>query len=255
MSVMSSTANEVWKNDWVVRRFLDGVRGGVPYANDQLEVMLRLLDAAGHQINRFLDLGSGSGLLAIAILTRHPDAHATLVDFSEPMMEAARDLLGEDATLPSFVLADLNSSAWVSAVADDGPYDAIVSGFVIHHLENERKAALYRELLPLLAPGALFINVEHVESASPWLEKVWDDAIIDSLAEYHERQRTGQSRAMLARDYAERPDQEANRLASVETQLGWLRDAGFADVDCVFKYFELAVLVGRRPVDEDGSPE
>jgi tRNA (cmo5U34)-methyltransferase len=246
---MNSPANEVWKNDWVVRRFLEGVRGGVPYANDQLEVMLRLLDAADRPIHRFLDLGSGSGLLAIAILTRHPDARATLVDFSEPMMEAARDLLGEDATLPSFVLADLNSPAWVDAVADDGPYDAIVSGFVIHHLENERKAALYRELLPLLSPGALFINVEHVASASRWLENVWDDAIIDSLAEYHERQRTGQSRAMLAREYAERPDQHANVLASVETQLDWLRDAGFSDVDCVFKYFELAVLIGRRPAD------
>jgi tRNA (cmo5U34)-methyltransferase len=245
---MSSAANEVWKNDWVVRRFLEGVRGGVPYANDQLEVMLRLLAAAEHPIHRFLDLGSGSGLLAIAILTRHPDAHATLVDFSEPMMDAARDLLGEDATLPAFVLADLNSAEWVKTVADDGPYDAIVSGHAIHHLENERKAALYQELLPLLTPGALFINVEHVASATPWLEKIWDDAIIDSLAEYHERQRTGQSRAMLAREYGERADQHANVLASAETQLNWLRDAGFADVDCVFKYFELAVLVGRRPL-------
>jgi ubiquinone/menaquinone biosynthesis C-methylase UbiE len=245
---MSSAANEVWKNDWVVRRFLEGVRGGVPYANDQLEVMLRLLAAADHPINKFLDLGSGSGLLAIAILTRHPDAHATLVDFSEPMMDAARDLLGEDATLPAFVLADLNSAEWVKTVADDGPYDAIVSGHAIHHLENDRKMALYRELLPLLAPGALFINVEHVASATPWLEKIWDDAIIDSLADYHERQRTGQSRAMLAREYGERPDQHANVLASAETQLNWLRDAGFADVDCVFKYFELAVLVGRRPL-------
>ena len=109
---MQSSANEVWKNDWVVRRFLEGVRGGIPYANDQLEVMLRLLDAAERPINSFLDLGSGSGLLAIAILTRHPEAHATLVDFSEPMMEAARDLLGEDTNLPSFVLADLNSPDW-----------------------------------------------------------------------------------------------------------------------------------------------
>jgi ubiquinone/menaquinone biosynthesis C-methylase UbiE len=244
---MQTSANDVWKNDWVVRRFLEGVRGGIPYANDQLEVMLRLLDAAERQINTFLDLGSGSGLLAIAILTRHPEARATLVDFSEPMMEAARDLLGEDTNLPSFVLADLNSPDWAAAVQDDGPYDAIVSGFTIHHLQHERKAALYRELLPLLAPGALFINVEHVASASPWLEDAWNEAMIDSLSEYHERQRTGQSREMIAREYGRRPDQEANVLATVETQLSWLRDAGFADVDCVFKYFELAVLTGRRP--------
>jgi ubiquinone/menaquinone biosynthesis C-methylase UbiE len=246
---MHSSAHDVWKNDWVVRRFLDGVRGGIPYANDQLEVMLRLLDAGDRPIKRFLDLGSGSGLLAIAILTRHPEAKATLVDFSEPMMEAARDLLGEDTTLPSFVLADLNSPDWVNELQDEEPFDAIVSGFTIHHLPHDRKAALYRELLPLLAPGALFINVEHVASASPWLEALWNEAMIDSLTEYHERQRTGQSREMITREYGQRPDQDANVLASVETQLTWLRDAGFVDVDCAFKYFELAVLSGRREVE------
>ena len=246
---MSSAVNEVWKNDWVVRRFLEGVRGGVPYANDQLDVMLRLLDATGQPISTFLDLGSGSGLLAIAILTRHPEAKATLVDFSEPMMDAARDLLGEDTILPSFVLADLGSPDWVQAVAGDAPYDAIVSGFAIHHLPNERKSSLYREVLPLLRPGAFFINVEHVASASPWVEQVWDDAIIDSLAEYNERQRTGKQRAAIEKEYRERPDANANVLAPVSEQLAWLRDVGFTDVDCFFKYFELAVIGGRRPLD------
>jgi len=246
---LSEQARDVWKNDWVVRRFLEGVRGGIPYANDQLDVMLRLLDASSRPIERFLDLGSGSGLLAIAILTRHPAAHATLVDNSEPMMEAARDLLGEDTTLPKFVLADLSDPAWTTAIAEEAPFDAIVSGFTIHHLTNERKAALYRELLPLLSPGAMFINVEHVSSASTWVEAVWDEAMIDSLAEYNEKQRPGVTRGMIAKEYASRPDQFANQLVSVETQLAWLRDAGFADVDCFFKYFELAVLGGRRPED------
>jgi tRNA (cmo5U34)-methyltransferase len=245
--VVNEQTRDVWKNDWVVRRFLEGVRGGIPYANDQLEVMLRLLNASSRPIERFLDLGSGSGLLAIAILTRHPTARATLVDNSEPMMEAARDLLGEDTTLPVFELADLNDASWVQAVTHEAPFDAIVSGFAIHHLGNERKAALYREVLPLLAPGAMFINVEHVASATPWLEKVWDEAMIDSLADYHEKQRTGQTRGMIAKDYETRPDQHSNQLASIETQLAWLRDAGFTDVDCFFKYFELAVLGGRRP--------
>jgi ubiquinone/menaquinone biosynthesis C-methylase UbiE len=246
---MNTPANEVWKNDWVVRRFLEGVRGGVPYANDQLDVMLRLLDATRQPISTFLDLGSGSGLLAIAILTRHPEAKATLVDFSEPMMDAARDLLGEDATLPSFVLADLGSPDWVRAVAADAPYDAIVSGFAIHHLPHERKQSLYRELMPLLRPGAFFINVEHVASGSKWVEQVWDDAMIDSLADYNERQRTGKQRAAIEQEYRQRPDRDANVLASVDAQLAWLRAAGFDDVDCYFKYFELAVIGGRRPAD------
>ena len=246
---MDQRANDVWKNDWVVRRFLEGVRGGIPYASDQLEVMMRLVDANPRQLRTFLDLGSGSGLLAIAILSRYPEARATLIDYSEPMMEAARDLLGEDATLPNFLLADLASPDWMETVAPGAPYDAIVSGFTIHHLPDDRKRQLYGEIYGLLAPGALLINVEHVASASDWIASIWDKAMVDSLTTYAESQRTGRTRGMVEREYDERPDQHANKLAPVEDQLAWLREIGFKDVDCPFKYFELAVLVGRKPAE------
>lgn len=250
---MEQSANDVWKNDWVVRRFLEGVRGGIPYASDQLDVMMRLVDANPRELKTFLDLGSGSGLLAIAILSRYPEAKATLVDYSEPMMEAARDLLGEDATLPNFLLADLASPDWLDTVAPGAPYDAIVSGFTIHHLPDERKRQLYAEIYDLLAPGALLVNVEHVASASPWVASIWDRAMVDSLTTFAENQRTGRTRGMVEREYDERPDQHANKLALVEDQLAWLRGIGYEDVDCPFKYFELAVLCGRKP-SEDQLP-
>ncbi len=244
---MDQGANDVWKNDWVVRRFLEGVRGGIPYASDQLDVMMRLVDANPRELGTFLDLGSGSGLLAVAVLSRYPSARATLVDYSEPMMEAARDLLGEDATLPNFLLADLASPDWLDTVAPGAPYDAILSGFTIHHLSDVRKRQLYAEIYDLLAPGALMINVEHVASASAWIASIWDRAMVDSLTSYAESQRTGRTRGMVEREYDERPDQHANELASVEDQLAWMRGIGYEDVDCPFKYFELAVLSGRKP--------
>jgi hypothetical protein len=39
----------------------------------------------------------------------------------------------------------------------------------------------------------------------------------------------------------------SNRLAPVDTQLAWLRDAGFVDVDCYWKWLELALIGGVRP--------
>jgi hypothetical protein len=38
-------------------------------------------------------------------------------------------------------------------------------------------------------------------------------------------------------------------LLDVETQLGWLRDIGFEDVDCHGKWLELALLAGVRPAE------
>lgn len=244
---MHLRTDEVWKNDWLVKRFLEGVRGGVPYAVDQIEVMLRLLAANGRELDRFLDLGSGSGLLAIAILAQYPDAQAYLVDFSEPMMDAARDLLQEDISLPQFILADLADPAWVETVGPAAPYDAVVSGFAIHHLTHERKRTLYGEIFDLLAPAGMFINVEHVASPSQWLEAQFDSAMVDSLATYQHQLGTGKSRSQVAHEYHRREDKGANILAPVEEQCAWLAAVGFDDIDCYFKYFELAVFGGRKP--------
>jgi ubiquinone/menaquinone biosynthesis C-methylase UbiE len=237
----------VWKNDWVVKRFLEGVRGGIPYASDQIEVMLKLIAGNGRPIERFLDLGSGSGLLAIAMLAQYPLARAYLVDFSEPMMDAARDLLGDDVSLPRFILADLADPGWVTTVEHDAPYDAVVSGYAIHHLAHARKAELYREIFALLAPGALFINVEHVASSTPWVEAQFDASMIDSITHFEAHMGTGRSREQVSQAYLHRDDRQANVLAPVEEQCQWLAQAGFDDVDCYFKYFELAVFGGRKP--------
>ena len=50
----------------------------------------------------------------------------------------------------------------------------------------------------------------------------------------------------LAPVAAERPDRAANILASVEEQCHWLREIGFKEVDCFWKYFELAIFGGMR---------
>jgi tRNA (cmo5U34)-methyltransferase len=37
-----------------------------------------------------------------------------------------------------------------------------------------------------------------------------------------------------------------DRCATLESQLEWLREAGFTTADCVYKYWELAVLLAVR---------
>jgi tRNA (cmo5U34)-methyltransferase len=238
--------DEVWKSAELTRKFLEGVRGGIPFEREQVEVLLRVVAARGEQVSRFADLGCGSGVLASAVLALHPRARATLVDFSAPMLEAARrELAGLDPE-PRFVTADLAAPAWTGAVRRDAPFDLIVSSYAIHHLPDARKRELYGEIFDLLGAGGMFINVEHVASATAWLEAISDDLMIDSLHAFHVRQGRATSREQVAHDFVHRPDKAANVLAPVEVQCGWLRELGFADVDCYFKIFELAVFGGRR---------
>lgn len=243
---MTQRADEVWKNAALVRTFLEGVRGGIPFAAEQVEIMLRLIEAGSTSVERVADLGCGSGVLARAIRARYPQARCTLVDFSEPMLAEACACFGDDPRV-HFVSTDLGLPEWTGLVRVDAPFDVVVSGYAIHHLPDERKRDLYGEILSLLAPGGLFLNVEHVASRTLWIETIADDLMIDSLHAFHARQGTPKDRAQVADEFVHRPDKAANILAPVEIQCEWLRACGFADVDCYFKVFELAVFGGRRP--------
>ena len=83
--------DSVWKNEQLVRKFLEGVRGSIPFAKEQIEVMLCLIDATLKNENiHFIDLGCGDGVLSAVILKRYPKAKGILIDFSPPMLTQAK---------------------------------------------------------------------------------------------------------------------------------------------------------------------
>ncbi len=243
---MQTVTAEVWKLGPVVERFL-GYRASIPMAQEQIGVMLTMLGSRPTPVTRFLDLGCGDGILGAAMLSRYPNAHGVLADFSEPMLAQAREKLGNDASRLTFVNVDYGNPNWAAAVETESLFDAIVSGYSIHHQPDARKQSLYAELFSLLAPGGWFINVEHVAPASPVTRQLFEAHIID--VSYALEQQAGgiRTREQMSEVFHNRPDKDANILAPVETQCNWLRDIGYTDVDCYFRIYELAVFGGRRP--------
>ena len=109
---------------------------------------------------------------------------------------------------------------------------------------------LYQEIFDLLSPGGVFLNCEHVASATPRVEQLFDDAMSEHL--YLRRKEKGEDVTLeqVRREWMERPDRAANILAPLEDQCRWLREIGFQDVDCFWKYFELAIFGGRKATGE-----
>lgn len=179
-----------------------------------------LLEELAPNVRRVLDLGSGDGRLLALVLRQHPDASGVAMDFSPHMLRKLRARFAERAAVE---IVDHDLAIPLPAL---GRFDTIVSSFAIHHLTDRRKRALYAEIWDRLLPGGVFCNLEHVASAS-----------VDS----HLRFLT----AIGSTPDAEDP---SNKLVDVHHQLVWLRRMGFSDVDCCWKWRELALLVGRRRV-------
>jgi hypothetical protein len=144
-------------------------------------------------------------------------------------------------------VVDFSNAAWIDQVRDWAPFDAVVSGFAIHHQPDDSKQRVYTEIFELLAPGAPFIHIEHVASASPWIENQFNELLVDRMFAYDQAIGGGRTRDQVAHDYVYRPDKAANILAPLETQLEWLREIGYQDVDCLFKIYELCLFIGRKP--------
>ena len=236
----------VWQSDELTQTYLTGVRGAIPLAQQQIDVMLRLIHAASPSMTAVLDLGCGDGILGQAVLDQYPQAKGVFADFSEPMLEAARRRMDGSGRC-ILVQLDYGVKGWENNLPTSLPhYDVIVSGFSIHHQPDERKKEIYAELYGLLAPGGIFLNLEHVASHSLWVERRFEEFFIDSLVAYHQDIASGKSREQVDKEYYSRPDKEANLLAPVESQCMWLREIGFVHVDCYLKIFELALFGGIK---------
>jgi ubiquinone/menaquinone biosynthesis C-methylase UbiE len=235
---------EVWKQRDVAAAFLNERSLLIPDRQRQLDVFLRVLHFAPREPRRILDLGAGDAILLATVLEAYPQATGFAVDFSPLMLEQARERLAKFGPRARTVEADLQAPAWKDAV--QGSFDAVISGFAIHHLPHERKRALYQEIYGLLPEGGMFLNAEHVASSTPRVEEMFDDAMADHLFQRRRERGEDVTREQVLREFLERPDRAANILAPLEEQCQWLREIGFQDVDCFWKYFELAIIGGRR---------
>ncbi len=234
-----------WKTSEMVNRYLRDVRGALPGAELQLAVIARIVRSWCDQPTYILDLGCGDGILGRMLLEIFPAAHGIFVDFSDPMLAAAREKLGDSLRAP-VVKADFGDPSWRDAVVMYRPIDLVISGLAIHHQPDERKQQLYAEIYHLLSPGGVFLNLEHVSSSTRAGEQLFDECFIDHLYDFHRRIHPGMSRDAVADSYYHRPDKRENKLAPLDRQCDWLHTIGFRNVDCFCKVFDLAVFGGRK---------
>lgn len=212
---MSEQGTEEWRSAAHVDRYL----ARADEFPRRLEGESVLLEQVPMDVERVLDLGTGDGRLLALLQAERPAMSGVGVDFSAAMLVAARRRFDADERV-KLIEHDL-----CEPLPELGRFDAVVSSFAIHHLEHERKRSLYSEAFDLLEPGGVFANFEHVASATQRLHLAFFEAIEEPIEN----------------------EDPSDRLLDVETQLGWLREIGLEDVDCYWKWLEMALLLGVKP--------
>jgi ubiquinone/menaquinone biosynthesis C-methylase UbiE len=204
----------LWTSNDHVRDYLERA-DQISHRGEGESALLEFLPQGTHRI---LDLGTGDGRLLALVREKYPDTEAVAVDFSPTMLQAARRRFGEDSRV---TVVEHNFDRTLPSL---GKFDAVISSFAIHHVVHERKRRIYSEIYALLNPGGVFCNLEHVASPTPKLHEEF----------------------LLRMGFTVETEDPSNKLLDVETQLQWLREIGFANVDCQWKWRELALLTGLR---------
>ncbi len=205
----------LWGNEDHATQYLDRA-DTIPHRS---EGEAALLEWIPNRPARVLDLGSGDGRLLSLVVNACAPAEAVALDFSPAMLDRLRDRFSASPGV-SVTAHDLDEPL----PQDLGTFDVIVSSFAIHHLTHARKRGLYEEVYTRLRPGGVFCNLEHVASPTPALH----------------------NRFLATLDVRPEDEDPSNKLLGVHEQLRWLRDIGFTDVDCHWKWRELALLAGTR---------
>jgi len=202
----------------------------LPCFGDFYGSILRALPFSPEQPIRILDLGTGTGLVGALILGGVAKASLLAVDVSQKMLTKAEERFAGDGRVTCRVL-DYGTDSL------PGGFQAVVSALSIHHLSHPDKKRLFRKVWHALEPGGVFINADLVQGATPEAERFFQEAWRDHL------EQTGLSRRKLDEIYKR---MSYDITAGLAEQQDWLREAGFADVLCLYKYNNFAVYRGTK---------
>ena len=177
-----------------------------------------------------LDLGAGTGLMSSFMLRKYPNARLTLIDISGQMLETARSRFAQTPNV-AFIVDDYTH------FVSENEFDIVVSALSIHHLDDAGKKLVYKNAFRNLRRGGVFVNADQVLGSTAYLESLYKS----------DWKRKVETSGLPKEDILAAYERtKLDHMSTLDDQLAWLKEIGFSDVDCVYKYYNFVVMLGRK---------
>jgi tRNA (cmo5U34)-methyltransferase len=239
-----------WSED-TSNLFLDVAELFVPAREEQTSTLLQLIPANAAEEFTVVELASGEGKLAEAILEHFPRAHYLALDGSEAMREHFQQRLARFANRLEVRPFELSKQAWRAELP--AQVRCVLSSLCVHHLDGPGKRRLFRDMLKHLEPGGALLLADLVLPPN--------QRVADFFAQQYDEIVRAQSRVMrgdlsgyeefekhqwnyFRYDYG-KPDLY-DQPSPLNEQLRWLEEVRFGVVDCFWMRAGHAIYGGYK---------
>ena len=204
------------------------VKKAIPGYEDVFAVAAELIPFDQDTPIAVLDLGAGTGLFSQHVLARYPRAKFVLCDVAAQMLEIAQERFRDRADQFQYIVDDYRHlQGW-------GDFHLVISSLSIHHLADQEKKELFGRILALLRDKGVFINIDQIKGPTPALQELYWTTWLDKV------RRNGATEEQIQASIQRRVTFDQDALLA--DQLQWLCDAGFVNVDCIYKNYFVGVF-------------
>ncbi|MBN1813924.1 MAG: class I SAM-dependent methyltransferase [Anaerolineae bacterium] len=218
--------------DRTVAYYDDWMKRVLPGYDDIFAVATQVAPFESDAPIRVLDLGAGTGLFSQHVLQKHPNATFVLYDVAAKMLEVAKQRFAEQAGRFEFAIEDYRN---LQAIEE---FDLVISSLSIHHLSDEEKRKLCRQIYAALKENGVFVNIDQIKGETTYLRNLyWELWLRRTRA-------NGAPEEQILESIERRTAYDQDALLA--DQLQWLQEAGFENVDCVYRHTFVGVFLAMR---------
>ncbi len=210
----------------------DWMKKALPNYEDIYKTAQELIPFAPTAPIDVLDLGAGTGLFSKHVWEKYPQARFLLYDLADKMLDVAKERFSSSPQQFEFVIGDYRT------LQVPHQFDLVVSSLSIHHLTDDEKRKLFRDIYSVLREPGVFINIDQIRGATTYLQDLYWNRWLEQVRQREPSEKRIQESIDRRVTY--------DRDALLEDQLRWLTEASFVNVDCVYKNYFIGVFLAMK---------